>query len=97
MFPFSSFEKAKIITTASSNFVFTFPEEVSRFLIIDCTLTYNQYYMHTFYWDETFGNDKVCLNSFINPSVSMTKSGNTFTINAADGHTWQIKIIYWPK
>lgn len=97
VFPFSSFEKAKILTTASSNFVFTFPEEVSRFLIIDYTSSYNQHYSHTFYWDEILGNDRVCMDNFTTLNVFMNKSGNTFTIRCADDHTWQCKVIYWPK
>lgn len=97
VFPFSSFEKAKILTTASSNFVFTFPEEVSRFLIIYYTSSYNQHYSHTFYWDEILGNDRVCMDNFTTLNVFMNKSGNTFTIRCADDHTWQCKVIYWPK
>jgi len=77
--------------------VFSFPEEISRFLIFDYTSSYNQHYMHTFYWDEKFGDAKVCLDNFTTPNQPLTKSGNTFNLHSADGHTWQCKIIYWPK
>lgn len=84
-------------TISNAKFVFTFPEEISRFLILECTVSSEQYYINTFYWDEIFGYDKLCYNSFANTNMTMTKSGNTFTIKSSDTHTWHCKVIYWPK